>query len=110
MGKHSKEFRKCETMLFSISDIFGVDTEDMSIKEPVYFRIPKYQRSYVWGQGTYDFSSEDVVELKKNKKFKGQLEYFWEDLKNTINGEKHYIGLIGLKKMSDDEKRDEKIH
>lgn len=109
MKNNSKLFRECKTLLFSISDMFGIDNETLSIKEPVYFRIPKYQRSYVWEQGTYDFSTGNPVELKKNKKFKGQVEYFWEDLKNTINCEKHYTGLIGLKKMSLEEKIQEKI-
>lgn len=101
-------FRECEAMLFSVSDIFGID-HNMSISEPVYFRIPKYQRSYVWEQGTYDFSNNDVKELKKNKQFKGQLEYFWEDLISTINGTKHYTGLIGLQKMSNEDKVTEKL-
>lgn len=109
MNNNSNLFRKCETMLFSISDIFGINNDDMSISEPVYFRIPKYQRSYVWEQGTYDFSQEEPKALKKNKRFKGQLEYFWEDLNNTINNEKHYTGLIGLKKMSEKEKTREDI-
>lgn len=109
MSNNSNLFRKCETMLFSISDIFGINNDDMSISEPVYFRIPKYQRSYVWEQGTYDFSQGKPTELKKNKRFKGQLEYFWEDLNNTINNEKHYTGLIGLKKMSEEEKHREYI-
>lgn len=109
MKNNSDLFRKCQTLLFSISDIFGIDNEDLSVKEPVYFRIPKYQRSYVWEQGTYDFSTENYIELKRNKKFKGQVEYFWEDLKNTINNEKHYTGLIGLRKMSLEEKNQENI-
>ena len=109
MENNSKLFRECKTLLFSISDMFGIDNEDLSIKEPVYFRIPKYQRSYVWEQGTYDFSTENSIELKKNKKFKGQVEYFWEDLNNTMSNEKHYTGLIGLKKMSLTEKIQEKI-
>ena len=92
-----------------MTHIGSVVFEDLSVKEPVYFRIPKYQRSYVWEQGTYDFSTENYIELKRNKKFKGQVEYFWEDLKNTINNEKHYTGLIGLRKMSLEEKNQENI-
>ena len=109
MKNNADLFRECKTLLFSISDLFGIDNDDWSIKEPVYYRIPKYQRSYVWEQGTYDFSTGNSIELKKNKKYKGQVEYFWEDLNNTMSNEKHYTGLIGLKKMSLTEKIQEKI-
>ena len=94
MKSNADLFRECKTLLFSISDLFGIDNDDWSIKEPVYYRIPKYQRSYVWEQGTYDFSTGNSIELKKNKKYKGQVEYFWEDLNNTMSNEKHYTGLI----------------
>lgn len=43
------------------------------------FRIPDYQRGYSWGEQ--------------------QLEEFWDDLMSLRSGQRHYTGMISLKKL-----------
>ena len=43
------------------------------------FRIPDYQRGYSWGEQ--------------------QLEEFWDDLISLLPGQRHYTGMISLKKV-----------
>ena len=59
--------------LLSLSKIF-----DESI-----YRIPDYQRGYAWTQT--------------------QLEDFWEDLDNLSNDRNHYIGMLSLKELKNED-------
>ena len=45
-------FRKNNTHFYSVGDILGYDIENHKQYKPIYFVVPKYQRSYVWRQGT----------------------------------------------------------
>jgi len=48
-----------------------------------FFRIPDYQRGYSWE--------------------KRHLEDFWNDIKNIRNGRIHYMGLLTVEKISDED-------
>lgn len=64
--------------LLSIKEIFeGRFCENNEI----CFRIPDYQRGYSW--------------------VKQQLKEFWEDLENIVD--KHYIGVLTIRKIKKDE-------
>lgn len=63
-------FRTDNTNFYSVGDILGYDTERHKQYSSIYFIIPKYQRSYVWRQGTYDFSLKESKELLKKSNLK----------------------------------------
>lgn len=82
----------CITPLYSLDEIFS---------QQWFFRIPTYQRGYVWE--TRESYERDKIEDK-------QLDKFWKDIINCDQSRNHYTGQLVLQKMNTTEVISEKLN